>query len=150
MTFDPSNRLAEGAKLLAPVLCPHGFVFSPVMHGKGSGGYCAIGTYCRQNRSLELHYRWGLGIVLYRIDDAELDHNTYMKLLNVADQSEFMRSALDKTLDGFNRLKLDIERFGHDFLSGDGIQFKALARRFKADPGMFSGFKAVRPRSGNQ
>jgi len=92
---------------------------------------------------LELHYRWGLGIVLYRIGDTELAHNTYMKLLGVSGQSEFMRSALDKTLNGFTRLKADLERFAGDFLSGDGAQFIELARRFKDDPGMFSGFKAI-------
>ncbi len=143
MTFDPAKQLVDGAKILDPVLSPHGFVFTLGATGKGSGGHFASGSYRRDDRVLELHYRWGLGVVLYRIGDAELHHNIYMKLLGVAAQSEFMRSALDKTLDGFTRLKADLERFAGDFLSGDGTQFLELARRFKDHPGMFSGFKAI-------
>lgn len=143
MGFDPTKQLVAGSKILDPVMNAFGFVFCLNEAGEGSGGHFARGCYRKGNRVLDLHYRWGLGIVTYRIGDEELDHNTYMKLLGVAALSEFMQSKLDRTLDGFHKLVADLERFGADFLNGDGSQFRSLAEQFRKKPDMFSGFKGL-------
>jgi hypothetical protein len=46
-------------------------------------------------------------------------------------QSSFASSVLDGGLNGFDRLLEDLERFGGDFLFGDGLQFRTLAAAAK-------------------
>ena len=67
MIVDPIARLREGTTILDPLLNEHGFNFVMTSAGKGSGGHFAVGEYRRGERRLELHYRWGLGIVCYRV-----------------------------------------------------------------------------------
>ncbi len=143
MTRVPTEQLLEGVGILDPLLTGCGFVFRLDRAGRGSGGTFAAGRYERGDRFMELHYRWGLGLVVYHVAGATRDHNTYMKLLGVFRDSAYAAVALDGTSDGFHRLLADLERFGQDFLSGDGQQFQKLARQFAADPRMFSGFRAM-------
>lgn len=143
MTFDPKTQLVEGAKILNPRMLASGFTFAPKEAGAASGGPFARGSYTKGDRRLELHYRWGLGIVRYHIGEHALDHDVYMRLLGVYPQSQWVRVKMDKTLDGFHRLLFDLEHFCHDFLQGSGEGFVALAEKFAEDPGMFSGFDAL-------
>jgi hypothetical protein len=127
MKVDPQARLIEGSAILNPLLGKHGFRFEFNVKGEGSGGQFAAGEFRRDNRRLELHYRWGLGIVLYAIDSVEMGHLTYMRLLGVYEKCRFASTQLDGTLDGFGRLRDDLEAYGGDFLTGTGEQFLALA-----------------------
>jgi exoribonuclease II len=54
-----------------------------------------------------------------------------MKLLGVYADSRFASTMLDGTLDGFERLRDDLERYGNDFLAGDCRQFRSLAKMQK-------------------
>ncbi|MDD4892152.1 MAG: hypothetical protein PHU85_19690 [Phycisphaerae bacterium] len=146
MAFDPREQLLAGAVILEPAMGPAGFKFQLDATGRGSGGDFATGSFVRGDRRLELHYRWGLGIVVYHVGEWTLDHRSYMKLLDVDLESEFRSSSLDKTLDGFERLKKDLQRFGADFLNGDASQFRKLAEQLKDNPQIFSGFGALNKR----
>jgi hypothetical protein len=128
MNIDPREKLLEGSKILDPMLEKHGFHFGVTTTGKGSGGNFATGVYVSGERRLELHYRYGLGIVRYHIGELELDHLQYMKLLGVYMDCRFASTQLDGGLDGFERLRDDLELYCGDFLYGDGRQFCSLAR----------------------
>lgn len=143
MTFDPKTQLLEGAKILSPRMLASGFTFAPEEAGPASGGAFARGSYTKGDRRLELHYRWGLGIVRYHIAEHALDHDVYMRLLGVYPQSQWVRVKMDKTIDGFRRLLFDLEHFCHDFLQGPGEHFVELADKFAQDPEMFSGLKGL-------
>jgi len=143
MKFDPRRQLEAGVAILDPLMADKGFSFTPVAAGTGSGGHFACGSYIKGNRRLELHYRWGLGIVRYHIGEHSLDHAHYMRLLGKYSESQWVRVTMDKTLDGFHRLLYDLRNFCQDFLSGNGEEFLSLADRFAQDPGIFSGPNAL-------
>jgi len=117
MTASPVDWLRQGEKILDPVFVPRGYRFALAAPQQGSGGEFAIGSYRKGDQSVELHFRWALGIVKYRIADDSLDHKEYMRLLGVADQTAYPGFS-DDPLDGFRHLRLDLERFAEPFLSG--------------------------------
>ncbi len=127
MNIDPVEKLCEGSKILDPVLEKSGFHFEVSITGKASGGRFAVGEYSRDERRLELHYRHGLGIVRYYFGKCMLDHLQYKKLLGVYSECRFASTRLDGGLDGFERLRDDLVRYGDDFLNGDGEQFCSFA-----------------------
>ena len=143
MIFDPRRQLEAGIAILDPRMTEKGFSFALEGEGAASGGHFACGSYTKGNRRLELHYRWGLGIVRYHIGEHTLEHADYMRLRGTYAQSQWVRVVMDKTLDGFHRLLYDLQNFCRDFLSGSGEKFVALAEKFAQDPAMFSGFKAL-------
>ena len=143
MNIDPVKQLREGARILDPLMNAHGFTFSMDATGKGSGGHFAQGSYRHENRRLELHYRFGLGVVIYHMGEFSLEHGDYMRLLGVHKDSKFCSASLDTTLDGFSRLKEDLECLCTDFLAGDGKPFIILAENLRNDPNMFKGLKAA-------
>jgi len=134
----PKERLLAGAEILAPVLRPHGFVFKLEVHDKGSGGPFASGAYCKDNRRLELHFRYSLGMVSYHIGPDSLDHETYMRLLGVYGRNEYPDFPKEP-LESFRHLATDIQQYCEDFTLGDGEQFRSLAMTFQRDPTMFKG-----------
>jgi hypothetical protein len=127
MNVDPQTRLIEGSIVLEPLMSKYGFRFELKLTGKGSGGKFAVGEFRRDNRRVELHYRWGLGIVLYAIGPVELGHLNYMRRLGVYEKCRFASTQLDGTLDGFERLRDDLESYGAEFLGGTDEEFLALA-----------------------
>ncbi len=143
MEFDPGKQLEAGVAILDPLMTDNGFTFAYEGAGAASGGRSASGSYSRDDRRLDLHYRWGLGVVRYHIGQHALDHADYMKLLGTYPDSQWVRVAMDKTLDGFHRLLHDLQRFCQDFVSGDGTEFVRLAEKSAEDPKMFSGFRAL-------
>ncbi len=143
MTFDPRKQLKAGVVILDPLMTKNSFSFKMEEGGKGSGGHFAWGSYTKGNRYMELHYRWGLGIVRYHLGEHTLDHANYMRLLGTYSQSQWVRVSMDKTLDGFHRLLSDLQNFCQDFLFGNGDEFVVLAKKYAQDSGKFSGFKAV-------
>jgi len=70
-------------------LKPYGFQFVFEKTGSSSGGRFAFGRYVRGDRSLELHFRFTLGLVTYQIGDASLDHESYMRALGVYGQNAY-------------------------------------------------------------
>ena len=134
----PKRALLDGVRMLTPVLEPNGFKFRLTKTGKGSGGYYAFGAFKNGTRELELHFRHSLGLVTYRIGAAELDHTSYMRLLNAHGQNRF--PGFQKNPEqSFADLKHDLSHFCEDFLSGSGEQFRRLSSQLAQDPQMFKG-----------
>jgi len=113
--------------ILDPLMADKGFSFTPEAAGLASGGHFASGVYSKGSRRIELHYRYGLGIVRYHIGEHSLDQGAYMRLLGKYAESQWVRVTMDKTLDGFHRLLYDLQNFCQDFFSGSGEEFLALA-----------------------
>ncbi|HKD83044.1 MAG TPA: hypothetical protein VKH81_25370 [Candidatus Angelobacter sp.] len=132
------DLLTAGAKIIAPVLEPHGFVFKIETHAKGSGGWFASGSFTRENRSLELHFRQSLGLVTYHIDQSLLNHEAYMRLLGVYGENQYPDFP-DEPLESFRHLAADIENHCKDFTTGDGLQFHPLAAMVAKDSMIFKG-----------
>lgn len=65
MAIDPVKVLAEGNALLSAVLTPAGFSLGPTKNVDGSGGAAAVAVWTKRRQSIELHMRYGLGIVDY-------------------------------------------------------------------------------------
>lgn len=138
MATNAQTTLMDGAEILARVLQPHGFIFKSEASGKGSGGEFSSGAFSRDNRRLELHFRDSLGLVSYHIDRYSLDHETYMRLLDVYGRNEY--PGFPKCpLESFHHLAADIQKYCESFTSGDGEQFRSLAIIFRSNPAMFKG-----------
>jgi hypothetical protein len=126
--MSPRDMLTKGALLLERALKPHRYSFLFREDGQGSGGHFATGDFIRGDRRLELHFRQSLGLVAYHVGDACVSHAGYMEELGVRERSAYPGFS-DEPLDGFRHLADDIERFGEDFLMGDGaIVIRAAAR----------------------
>jgi len=131
----PLEWLRQGEEILDPVFVPHGYRFELGALQRGSGGEFAIGSYRKDDQSVDLHFRWALGIVDYRIGDQCLGHKEYMRVLGVADQAAYPGFSGDP-LDGFRHLRSDLERFLEPFLTGkDRDRFADLIRKSKAIEG---------------
>lgn len=123
MAVDPTEQLLAGAKILEPIMGRYGFQFKLLKSGSGSGGAFACGHYVNGDRRLELHYRYGLGMVIYRAGKAELSHRDYVERLGVLTESQFVWNAKEESLSGFDWLREDIERFCRSFLIGQCEHF---------------------------
>jgi hypothetical protein len=126
--MEPADLLNAGVEILEPVLAPHGFLYAPLGAGEGSGGPFASGEFRRDRagdvRRLELHFRRGLGLVVYAINDVTLSHVDYMRALGAkAEYPGFPRDPLD----GFRGLAHDLGRHAGDFLHGAGNEFTRAA-----------------------
>lgn len=131
------ETLRAGVAILDTVLTPSAFHFVLQGAGKGSGGHFAFGKYVRDDRSLELHYRFSLGLVSYYLGSDSLDHETYMRFLGVFGENSYPDFP-ETPLDSFRSLAKDLERYCVDFLSGDGRQFRKFAAMFRQGPKRFS------------
>ena len=134
----PQRILLAGAAILAPMMKPYGFVFKIETHGKGSENWFTSGTYCQDDRRLELHFRYTLGLVTYHIGCDSLDHEIYMRLLGVYGTHQYPDFPRDP-LESFHHLAADIQKHCQDFTVGDGSHFHSLAQAFEQDPAMFKG-----------
>jgi hypothetical protein len=142
MDIDEKNRpkklLLAGVEILDATLRPHGFLFSFNHHGKGSGGWFASGSYQKDDRRLELHFRQALGMVTYSLGSDRLDHETYMRMLGVYGRNQYPDFP-QEPLNSFRCLASDLESFCDDFIAGDAAQFRALARQHALNPKAFQG-----------
>lgn len=127
MTNDPKAELEKGSMILEPALAPYGFTFAFQGAGHGSGGNFAWGNYERDDRSLHLHHRWGLGIIEYHIGDLWIDHSAYLKFLGLERQSEVLSLPFESGVERYRALRLDLERFCGDFVFGPAIKWVAAA-----------------------
>ena len=130
---EPKRLLLAGIELLNPVLVPAGFVFTLNDHGKGSGGWFASGSYKRDERRLELHFRYSLGLVQYHVGTYKLDHESYMRFAGVYGQNKYPDFP-ERPLESFVHLASDISTYCSDFLSGDGKSYIAWSKRLQKIP----------------
>jgi hypothetical protein len=99
--------------------------------GKGSGGSYASGDYRRDDRRLELHFRWSLGLVTYHVGAWSLEHVDYVRAVQAVtgtdEAAAYPGFSVDASV-GFEHLAIDLERFGGVFLNGSDAQFEELHR----------------------
>jgi hypothetical protein len=118
--------LESGAKILDPVLSPHGFRWRTEEEGKGSGGHYARGAFIRGDRRLELHFRWSLGLVTYSMAALVITHVDYMRAAVSSGHESQYPGFSDEPLDGFRHLAHDVLKFGSVFLTGSDEEFQDL------------------------
>ena len=140
-SFSPEKQLRAGAAILGELLEPAGFTFALLTVGNSSGGRFAIGEFIRGNHRLELHDRFGLGIVIYHVGVCSLPHTELMRSQGFSKQSEFP-TVLDKSLLGFHAVLSDLRNYGGPFLDADASQFVQLSEWCANNPKP-TGFKAL-------
>ena len=109
--------------------------------GQNSGGVSDSGRYVKGDRSLELHFRFSLGMVTYHIASVSLAHEEYMRHVAPSGTAQYPGFSEDP-LEAFAHLALDLTSYAQDFLCGSGVEFlvaKAAAEK-RAD---LSGFQKL-------
>lgn len=127
MANSPTDVMKSGAAILSPLLSTYGLQFRVVSEGQSSGGLFCEAEFSDGVRVLELHYRYSLGLIRYHLADHTVSHQAYMETLGVADACAYPGFS-DDPIDGYRGLLSDLERFGADFLSGDGHILKQAAK----------------------
>ena len=100
-----------GCKILDDVMNPCGFCLIEGASGKSSGGNFASGEYVRGDRKLEIHFRYSLGLVTYRIGSLSLTHESYMRALLGKNGGNQYPGFSDDPLEGFRHLSHDLAHF---------------------------------------
>jgi hypothetical protein len=124
---EPRELLQAGVEVLNPFLNSVGYHFQFDHDGQGSGGYYACGRFACGNRSIELHHRWGLGIVNYQFSGFSLDHSAYLDGLGLDRDSHYLWLRLEAGIDRYEGLLEDLRQFCADFLTGTASQWMSIA-----------------------
>ncbi len=124
---DPKDALLTGVHILDPVFSPNGFHFEFREEGKGSGGTFAWGEFVRDDRRLELHFRYSLGLIPYHVAQQHASHESYMHELGVRDQCQYPGFS-DDAISPFRGLVHDLG-FAEDFLSGSATVLRRAAKK---------------------
>lgn len=130
----PEQQLLDGVKILSTYLEPLGFHFKLLGTGQSSGGHFAYGQFICGDREIELHYRWSLGLVSYKVGNLVLGHEDYINLLDKHGQNKYPNFS-DEPNDAFKCLKFDLENLMEDFAKKNAILFrqKALEKVFEIE-----------------
>jgi hypothetical protein len=123
------EAMAEGRKILEPILAPHGFTFIDGVCGHSSGGDFASAEFSNGGRRLELHFRRSLGLVTYHVGSLSLPHEAYMEALLGRRGASQYPGFSDDPLDGFRHLLHDLEAYCLDFVCGGGDEFRTCVAR---------------------
>ena len=140
--MNPTQLLRDGAALLAPCLDAAGFRFVERETGVGSGGPFAVGEFQKEHRTLELHVRSALGIVVYRAAGVTILHEALMRGVAANERPSYPGFSEDP-LDGFRHLRADLDRFGDSFLRGSDQDFAEAAARGDALSASRRGFRSL-------
>ena len=133
--------LKEGRTYIDPIMESNGFSWVSGFSGKSSGGFSDSGVYVKDDRRVELHFRWSLGLVTYHIGDIQISHEDYM--LYVAGKGKASYPGFSKDpIDGFKHLAEDLQKYGHDFLSGSGAKLLEAIKN-KNERSKLSGFQRL-------
>jgi hypothetical protein len=124
MKNKPSEMLLTGRKHVDPIMTTNGFVWESLGSGQSSGGSFDSGRYIKGDRSLELHFRYSLGLVTYSIASVALSHEDYMRHVAPAGAAQYPGFG-DNPLAAFKHVAHDLSLYAGDFLSGSGVQFSA-------------------------
>ena len=123
--------LNEGALILGEVLAPSGFIFTPGARGNSSGGPAAQGRFVRETQTIDLHFRWSLGLVSYTWDDVVVSHADYLRGLSA--QGAYPGFSEDP-LDGFRHLTQDLSGPLIGFVEGNCAEFDQVVAAVKVMP----------------
>ena len=140
-TPDVTAILDAGARVIAEVVTPYGFVWVPGPTHRGHPGDSASGSFERGDRRLELHYRWSLSIVSYHFGDSVLSHVSYMRHSGHKADARYPGFSSDP-LDAFRDVAYDLAHFCEDFLGGSGDSFRAAWTAATESP-QAAGFKGL-------
>jgi hypothetical protein len=121
--------LKAGVEILDDFMRTHGFVYTPTSAGVGSGGSFAAGEFRRGDRTLELHYRYSLGLVTYHAGHLVLSHEDYMWSVVGRRWGSRYPGFSNEPLDGFRQLLVDLRQHCLDFLAGSDADFAAHVER---------------------
>jgi hypothetical protein len=121
--------MAEGRKIMEPILAPHGFTFIIGVCGQSSGGDFASVEFVNGDRRLELHFRHSLGLVTYHVGSLSLSHDAYMEALLGRRGASQYPGFSDDPLGGFRHLRHDLEAYCLDFVCGAGDEFRICVTR---------------------
>jgi hypothetical protein len=134
----PEALLIHGSAVLDSVLVPHGFAFRIVKVGTGSGGDFAVGCYEAPERSIELHVRQVLGIVIFHKGNMKLDHRDVVSCLGL-DPEEVAYPGFPKSpIESFEHLRRDLVAPLAGFLDGSiDSRLAECAGVLKVDPDAF-------------
>lgn len=122
----PEQQLLDGVKIIATYLEPLGFNFKLIGTGKSSGGHFAYGQFVCGDREIELHFRYSLGLVSYKVGNLVLGHEDYINLLDKHGQNKYPNFS-DEPNDAFKCLKFDLENFLEDFAENNALNFRQKA-----------------------
>ena len=117
MNDSATEMLQQGSALIAPLLEVHGFVFNELGIGSSSGGSFASGKFQKDNRWLELHFRYSLGLVSYHLGNCSMSHQNYMYAVLGKPNSSHYPGFSNDPLDGFRHLLMDLQEYGSEFLA---------------------------------
>jgi len=128
---EAQQTLNAGVEVLDGLMRSHGFVYRATAAGKSSGGRFAVGKFQRGNRILELHYRYSLGLVTYRVGHLTLSHEDYMWSVLGRRWATNYPGFSKEPLDGFQHLLEDLKLYCVDFLSCPDAAFARHVERAK-------------------
>jgi len=118
MQSDVLKMMSDGAEYMKAALEPFGFKFRILKTGNSSGGKFCEAKFTRDNRRIELHFRWSLGLVRYHYGNINASHESYIEALGMQNKSQFPGFYEDE-LEGFQKLAQDIDLIRSDFIEGD-------------------------------
>ncbi len=121
----PKEALLAGAEILERILVPNGFEFCYRGLENGSGGKSACGEFVRQDRRLELHFRFSLGLIRYHVRKWSASHESYMRELGVWTKCRYPGYS-ENAIDAFRELAHDL-KYAEDFLTGRASSLKQAA-----------------------
>lgn len=127
----PADELKNGVSILNPIMTSHGFRFVVGSSGNGSGGEFASGYYENGNRRLCFSVRYNLGCVCYQIDEKEINHSEYMRVIGINGEYPGFSK---QTSDAFVHLANDIEKHASVFLGGTDHDFRQIIQLAKSNP----------------
>jgi hypothetical protein len=141
MKSNASELLLAGREHIDPIMFANGFRWEPLGSGQSSGGVFDSGRYVKGDRSLELHFRFSLGLVAYSIASVALSHEDYMRHVAPRGAAQYPGFG-DNPLNAFRHLSHDLAHYGQDFLNGPGAEFTA-AHAAAQQRAKLSGFQRV-------
>jgi len=118
-----------GCTILDEVLNRHRFFLIEGLSSESSGGNFASGEYVRDDRRLEIHFRFSVGLVTYHVGSLSLVHDSYMQVLLGKNGGNQYPGFSEDPLDGFRDLRYDLSHFCEDFLNGSGEEFAGCVKK---------------------
>jgi hypothetical protein len=123
------QTLEAGVRILDDVMRQYGFVWAAKATGVGSGGSFASGEFQRDDRSLELHLRYSLGLVTYHVGGISITHEDYMWAVVGRRSATHYPGFSNDPLDGFRHLRTDLMENCTAFLNGPAEDFETIYAR---------------------
>lgn len=127
----PTDWLAEGCVILAPLLEANGFRLGQPETGAGSGGQAAWVRWTKGEQYVETHVRGALGIVSYGWAGESFSHQDYLRLRGIhGDYPGFSNDPLD----GFRHLAHDLDGPAAQILNMTKQEFTATVSAIRGQP----------------